>query len=123
MSSYVAVNFQNMITLPHGDMCIPVEPFVACEIIWPGSDGGDCACSCGTIRMCNCINSTGYTVDIPSLTASEIEICWRNLTENENLTRVFVIKETQYIPENNTASNTIGTRIYISAYIAIIAGM
>ena len=101
-------------------MCIPVEPINGCQVIWPNFNGGDAICDCGTIKRCSFINSTGYTVDVPSVTPSKIKICWRNLTEDKNLTRVFVVERTRY---NSVASNSTRTRKYLSAYIAIIAGI
>ena len=105
-------------------MCISVEPFNGCAIIWPDSDGGDCVCDCATILRCNCINSTGYNVSVvESQEPRRLLICWRNLTEDENQTLVFVVEETRYYLEDNMLSNPTATRRYISASLVIIAGM
>ncbi len=107
-------------------MCISVNPFNGCIVIWPDSrsDDEECACDCGTIVECSCFDSTGYIVQVnESLASRELQICWINLTEDKNLTRVFVASETRYISEDNTTSNPISIRTYHSAYVVIIAGM
>ncbi len=116
---------ENQTVRPHDNLCIPVDHDVnGCEVIWPDSEGGDCACGCGDILNCVCVNSTGYNVkSVQSQGSSEIQICWMNLTQDKNLTHIFAAIETRYTSEDNTTSNPTAIRTYSSAYIIIIAGM